>query len=158
MDAANRLVSEIMQTDFVTVSLHDRLDFADQVMRLGRIRHLPVLHQGRVVGILSNRDILAASLTKVLQFGPIERRSFLRSIDVEEIMTSRIHTISPNATLEEAAQLLLRHKIGCLPVVDPAGTPVGLITETDLLRAAFIGEEPRPSAEVAATGAPACGS
>ena len=158
MDSANRLVSEIMQTDFVTVSLHDRLDFADQVMRLGRIRHLPVLHQGRVVGILSNRDILAASLTKVLQFGPIERRSFLRSIDVEEIMTSRIHTISPNATLEEAAQLLLRHKIGCLPVVDPAGAPVGLITETDLLRAAFVPEEPKPSAEVAAAGAPACGS
>ena len=158
MKAATRLVSEIMQTDFVTVSLHDRLDFADQVMRLGRIRHLPVLQHGRVVGILSNRDILAASLTKVLQFGPIERRSFLRSIDVEEIMTSQIHTVSPNATLEEAAQLLLRHKIGCLPVVDAAGTAVGLITETDLLRAAFVPEEPKPSAEVPVAGAPACGS
>ncbi|HTF32207.1 MAG TPA: CBS domain-containing protein [Myxococcota bacterium] len=157
MDAATRLVSEIMQTDFVTVSLHDRLDFADQVMRLGRIRHLPVLHQGRVVGIVSNRDILAASLTKVLQFGPIERRAFLRSIDVEEVMTSRIYTVPPKATLEEAAQLLLRHKIGCLPVVDPAGAPVGLITETDLLRAAFLPEEPKPRTE-AEVGAPASGS
>ena len=64
MDSGNRPVSEIMQTDLVTVSLHDRLDFADQVMRLGRIRHLPVLHQGHVVGIVSNRDILAASLPK----------------------------------------------------------------------------------------------
>jgi CBS domain-containing protein len=157
MDAATRLVSEIMQTDFVTVSLHDRLDFADQVMRLGRIRHLPVLHQGRVVGIVSNRDILAASLTKVLQFGPIERRAFLRSVDVEEVMTSRIYTVPPNATLEEAAQLLLRHKIGCLPVVDPAGAPVGLVTETDLLCAAFPPEEPKPRTE-AEVGAPASGS
>jgi CBS domain-containing membrane protein len=157
MDCANRPVSEIMQTDFVTVSLHDRLDFADQVMRLGRIRHLPVLHQGRVVGIVSNRDILAASLTKVLQFGPIERRAFLRAIDVEEVMTSRIYTVAPSATLADAAQLLLRHKIGCLPVVDPAGAPVGLITETDLLRAAFLPEEPKPMSHQA-TGAAACGS
>ena len=157
MDSANRPVSEIMQTDFVTVSLHDRLDFADQVMRLGRIRHLPVLHQGRVVGIVSNRDILAASLTKVLQFGPIERRTFLRAIDVEEVMTSKIYTVAPNATLADAAQLLLRHKIGCLPVVDPAGAPVGLITETDLLRAAFLPEESKPTSHQA-TGAAACGS
>jgi CBS domain-containing protein len=157
MDSANRPVSEIMQTDFVTVSLHDRLDFADQVMRLGRIRHLPVLHQGSVVGIVSNRDILAASLTKVLQFGPIERRAFLRAIDVEEVMTSRVYTVPPSATLAEAAQLLLRHKIGCLPVVDPGGAPVGLVTETDLLRAAFLSEEPKPIGEEEA-GASACGS
>jgi len=158
MDAASRPVSEIMQTDFVTVSLHDRLDFADQVMRLGRIRHLPVLHHGRVVGIISNRDILAASLTKVLQFGPIERRAFLRSVDVEEVMTSRIHTVSTGATLAEAAELLLRHKIGCLPVVDPAGIPVGLVTETDLLRAAFLAEEPEARPHGAAASAPAGGS
>jgi CBS domain-containing membrane protein len=157
MDAATRLVSEIKQTDFVTLSLHDRLDFADEVMRLGRFRHLPVLHQGRVVEVVSNRDILAASLAKVLQFGPIERRAFLRSIDVEEVMTSRIYTVPPSATLEDAAQLLLRHKIGCLPVVDPAGTAVGLITEPDLLRAAFLPEEPKPRTEEA-EGAPACGS
>jgi CBS domain-containing protein len=157
MDAAKRPVSEIMQTDFVTVSLHDRLDFADQVMHLGRIRHLPVLHQGRVVGIVSNRDILAASLTKVLQFGPTERRAFLRSVDVEEVMTSKVHSVLPSASLADAAQLLLRHKIGCLPVVDPSGKPVGLITETDLLRAAFLPERPETTDREAA-GAPACGS
>ena len=157
MDTATRPVSDIMQSDFVTVSLHDRLDFADQVMRLGRIRHLPVLHQGRVVGVVTQRDILAASLTKVLQFGPIERRAFLRSIDVEEVMTSGIHTISPKATLAEAAALLLQHKIGCRPVVDPAGKPVGLVTETDLLRAAYVQEEPK-SANGEAVGALAGGS
>ena len=72
-------------------------------------------------------------------------------------MTSRIHTISPKATLAEAAALLLQHKIGCLPVVDPAGKPVGLVTETDLLRAAYVQEEPK-SANREAVGALAGGS
>jgi CBS domain-containing membrane protein len=100
-----------------------------------------VLHQGRVVGIVSNPDFLGASLTKILQFGAIEQRAFLRAIDVEEVMTSRSDTVAPSATLADVAQLLLRHKIGCLPVVGPGGPPVGLITETDLLRAAFLPQE-----------------
>jgi len=157
MDAAARPVSEIMQTDFVSVSLHDRLDFADQVMRLGRIRHLPVLEKGRVVGIVSNRDILAASLTKVLQFGLVERRAFLRSVAVEEVMTSHVHTVTPSSTLSEAARLLLRHKIGCLPVVDPVGAPLGLVTETDLLRAAFLPPEESTRGAQEAPSAPAGG-
>lgn len=65
-------------------------------------------------------------------------------------MASRIHTISPTATLAEAAELLLRHKIGCLPAVDAAGAPVGLLTETDLLRAAFLPGEPKPRSQEAA--------
>ena len=77
---------------------------------------------GRLVGIISNRDLLAASLTKALDFDPASRRSFLRSVEVGEVMTRDVVTIGPDTTLADATRLLVRRQIGCLPVVDPGGT------------------------------------
>lgn len=136
-----RRVEELMESEVVTLEASDRLDLADDVMRLGHVRHIPVLDEGRVVGIVTHRDLLAASLSKTLSFDPGQRRTFLRSIDVGEVMTRDVATVAPGATLDEAAKLLLGRRIGCLPVVKPDGTLVGLVTETDLLRAAFLPEE-----------------
>lgn len=139
-----RSVADIMRKDFVSLQEGDRLDFAEDVMRLGRIRHLPVLQQGRLAGIVSQRDLLAHSLSRTLDFDPQDRRSFLKSVDVSEAMTRDVVTVDVGTSLEEAARLLIRHQIGCLPVVGSDGVPVGLVTETDLLRAAYLsGEEPR---------------
>jgi CBS domain-containing protein len=139
-----RSVADIMRKDFVSLQEGDRLDFAEDVMRLGRIRHLPVLQQGRLAGIVSQRDLLAHSLSRTLDFDPQDRRSFLKSVDVSEAMTREVVTVDPGTSLEEAARLLIRHQIGCLPVVGSDGVPVGLVTETDLLRAAYLsGEDPR---------------
>jgi CBS domain-containing protein len=132
-------VERIMQREFASVRSDERLDFVDDVMALGRVRHLPVVDDGKLVGVVSQRDLLAASLSRVLEFDPKERRSFLRAIDVREVMAPRPVTVAPGATLVEAATLLLRHKIGCLPVVGPDGEALGLLTETDLLRAAYAG-------------------
>lgn len=140
-------VSEIMRRDFVTLRPDDRLDLADDVMKLGRIRHMPVLDGDRLVGVVSQRDLLAASLSKALDFEPKERRVFLKSVAVDEAMTRDPVSVSPETTASDAARLLLRRKIGCLPVVDAKGVTVGLVTETDLLRAAYAVEgaesEPR---------------
>jgi CBS domain-containing protein len=137
-----RTVGEIMRREFVSLRAGDRLDFAEDVMALGRIRHLPVLDQGKLVGIVSQRDLLANSLSKALEFDPKDRRSFLKSVDVSEAMTRNVITIGEGMPVEEAARLLLRHRIGCLPVVDASGVPLGLVTETDLIRAAYLpGEE-----------------
>jgi CBS domain-containing protein len=130
-------VERIMQREFASVRSDERLDFVDDVMSLGRVRHMPVVDDGKLVGVVSQRDLLAASLSKVLDFDGKERRSFLRSIDVGEVMAGRPITVAPGATLADAAALLLRHRIGCLPVVGPGGRAVGLLTETDLLRAAY---------------------
>lgn len=141
MGVDDRRVSELMRSEIVTLGASDRLDLADDVMRLGRVRHIPVLDDGRVVGIVTHRDLLAASLSKALAFDPKQRRTFLHSVDVGEVMTHDVVTVAADATLGEAATLLLGRRIGCLPVVKPDGTLVGLVTETDLLRAAFLPDE-----------------
>ena len=128
-------VSTFMQTEFVTLQPTDQLDFADDVMKLGQIRHMPVVEANRVVGVVSQRDLLAASLSRAMEIDPKDHRSFLRSVEISEVMSDRVITIEPTSTVGEAARLMIRHKIGCLPVVDSLGSPVGLITETDLLRA-----------------------
>ncbi len=140
MDPRTRRVSEVMRAEVATLAPGERLDLADDVMRLGRVRHMPVLEDGRVVGLVSTRDTLAASLTKALEFDPAARRAFLRSVEVSEVMTRDLVTVEPDATLREAAALMVERKIGALPVVKPDGTMVGLITETDLLVAALLGE------------------
>jgi CBS domain-containing membrane protein len=142
-DCATERIASLMRSEFASLREGDRLDLVDQVMRLGRVRHLPVLApDGRVAGIVSHRDLLEASLWSVLKFGAAERRSFLRSIDVAEVMVRDVATVTPETSLADAARCLIERKIGCLPVVDATGVMVGLVTETDLLAAAY--RTPRP--------------
>jgi CBS domain-containing protein len=146
MPVAQRPVSEIMRREFASLREDDRLDLAEQVMKLGRVRHLPVLAaDGRVVGIVSNRDLLEASLTTVLAFDPTARRGFLHSIAISEVMTRSVETAAPTTPLGVAASQMIRNKVGCLPVVRPDGTMIGLVTETDLLVAAYLPEPAEPA-------------
>lgn len=131
-------VSTIMRREFVSVGEKEQLDFADRVLRLGRFRHLPVVRDGRLVGILSSRDVLAAALSRFLDFEDGQRRTFLRSVEVSEVMTRQVVQVRPETGLREAARLLVDHKVGCLPVVGADGMLEGLVTETDLLRAAYL--------------------
>lgn len=150
--AAKLRVEEVMAREVVTLGPEDRLDLADDVMRLGRIRHMPVLEAERLVGIVSSRDLLAASLSKHLAFDAPERRTFLRSVTVSEAMTRDPITIEPTATLREAAERMLQHRIGCLPVTRSDGSFVGLVTETDLVRAVLLEEPGATTLEASAEG------
>jgi CBS domain-containing membrane protein len=148
MSGADGVVSDVMQSEVVSLSCDDRLDLAEDIMRLGRIRHLPVLEEGRLVGLVSQRDLLAASLSKALDFEALQRRTFVRSVEVSEVMTRDIETVEPSTPLREAAARMLHDKIGCLPVVKPGGTLVGLLSESDLVRAAYLEEPERNEAGV----------
>lgn len=151
MTSLDRPVSEIMEREVATLQQSDQLDLAEDIMQLGRIRHLPVLEGERLVGILSSRDLLAASLSKALDFDASERRTFLRSVEVKEVMTSDVATIAPGEPAREAGQRMLQRRIGCLPVVDEHDTFVGLVTETDLLKV-VLGLEHSPRIVDAETG------
>ena len=131
-------VSQIMQTEMVTLRESDRLDLADDVMQQRHVRHMPVLSGTKLVGVVSARDLLAASLSKSLEFDPQERRTFLHSVHVAEVMTPDVITVVPESSLKEAAELMVKNRVGCLPVVGPEQVLVGLVTETDLLKATLL--------------------
>lgn len=126
-------VRELMQTEVVTLAEGDRLDLADTIMRLGRIRHLPVISNGRVVGILSQRDLFRAAISTALHLRPEAEREWLGKIAIREVMVRPVITATPGMSVREAVGLMLEHKIGCLPVVEN-GELVGLVSETDFLR------------------------
>ncbi len=133
-------IASLVRRRFISVAPEETLLDADRVMRLARIRHLPVVRKGILVGLLSHRDVLAASIAKLEQIGPGERLEHLRRIPIAEVMQTRLDTATEATSLAEAARRILSLKIGCLPVVR-AGSDgpvlVGLVTESDLLRAAY---------------------
>lgn len=125
-------VKDIMERDVATLDLNNELSLADDIMKLGRIRHLPVVDEGRLVGIISQRDLFKASLASAMGYGEKAKREFMKAVVVKEVMVGEVITISPEAGIEEAGQLMLEKKIGCLPVIED-GNLVGLVTETDIL-------------------------
>jgi len=116
------------------------LMIADDVMRLSRIRHLPVVEDDSddLAGILSSRDLLQGALSRAVGYGERARQRLMGTLVVKEVMTTDPVTIAPDASLREAARVMLDRKIGCLPVVED-GRLVGLLTESDML--AFVARD-----------------
>lgn len=128
-----KTVREIMNTEVTTLGRNDTLQLVQDIMNLGRVRHFPVLEDGEVVGVMSQRDLYKASLGSVMKYGEKAQREFLDTIAVKEVMKYPPITIAPQASVQEAARLMLKEKIGCLPVLDN-GELAGIVTETDMLQ------------------------
>ena len=126
-------VADIMTTNVVVISLDEKLDLVDEIMSEGNIRHMPVTRGGKVVGIVSHRDLLRARLSTVLDYSDEDRQGFLEAVDVAKVMTEDVQIANPNEDVVHAAKRMLEAKIGCLPVVDPDGDLVGLVTEADVI-------------------------
>ena len=126
-------VRDIMPDTMVTVSEGDRLSTVEDIMRLGRVRHMPVVRAGTLVGVVSERDLLRASLSSLTDFKTDTHRAFLHGVEIAKVMSTPAIVIHPAAAVEAAARQMADDKIGCLPVVDDDGL-IGLITETDVLR------------------------
>jgi predicted transcriptional regulator len=126
-------VRDIMETKLVTISASERLSMVEDIMTLGRVRHMPVVQGGELVGVVSERDLLRASLSELSEHPDAERRMFLHVVEISRVMSSPPVVIGPDATIREAALLMADRKIGCLPVVE-GGRLIGIVTETDVLR------------------------
>jgi CBS domain-containing membrane protein len=126
-------VWQLMSSDVATLDANTTLNVADDLMQLKRIRHLPVLKGGRLVGLITQRDLFLAGVSSVLNFRPRAEKEWLGRIRIEEVMTTNLVTVAPESDIAEAIASMLEHKIGCLPVV-AAGKLVGLLSETDCLR------------------------
>jgi CBS domain-containing protein len=128
-------VRDLMTGEVTTLKRNDKLSIADDIMRLGRIRHLPVVDdadESKLVGLVTQRDLFRGSLACSLGIGPAEQRKLLGKVEVAEIMTREVVTTTPSTLLREAAQLMSTRKLGCLPVVE-AGKLVGILTEGDFV-------------------------
>lgn len=137
-------VRDIMKRKIVTISVSERLSTVQDIMTLGGVRHIPVVRGGELVGVVTERDLLRASLSTLSEFGADHRRAFLHAIEIERVMSSPPFTIDEREPVEEAARVMAERKIGCLPVLDPSAHFVGLVTETDVLRH-FAGLQPNGS-------------
>lgn len=132
-----RYVRDLMTHDVATLGRNDSLRTADDVMRLGRIRHLPILDEGgQLAGVVTQRDLFHSALLRALGYGSHARERALDTLFVKEAMKTEVFTISPEAGLAEAAKLMLEKKIGCLVVVDD-GKLVGILTEADFVKLAL---------------------
>jgi acetoin utilization protein AcuB len=131
------LIGRIMRPDFVCGEPDESLESARQTMRMGRLRHLLVVHEGKLVGILSYRDLL--ELLLAARGGPGDDTGSVR-----DAMTRSPAFVTPQTSLHDAADRVSRFGFGCLPVLEEtageptgAGRLVGIVTERDLLRRGY---------------------
>jgi len=125
-------VREVMKKKVVKISADDTLWIVKEIMDLASVRHIPVVDGGALVGVVSQRDLLRASLSNVMGISADEQKIFLEGVRISEVMSVPPRTIAPGEAIQAAARIMAEHKIGCLPVVDGREI-VGILTETDVL-------------------------
>ena len=118
----------------ITVSFDTPVVDAQHIMAKERIRHLLVTESGRLLGIVTDRDIRLNLPSPATSLSVWEINFLLARLTVESVMTKAVISVEPERDIAEAARIMLDHKIGALPVTD-GGTVVGIVTETDMLRA-----------------------
>ena len=128
------LVKNWMSKNVITVDVDDSMQDAMKRMKEKDIRMLPVLKKGKLVGVVTDRDLKRASASDATTLDVHELLYLVSKIKVLNIMTKNPITVPQNFTVEETAEVLLKHKISGVPVVDQNGQLVGTITQTDLFR------------------------
>jgi acetoin utilization protein AcuB len=129
------LVKDWMSTDVITVDVQDTLQQAIKLSMENRVSLLPVLEEGKLVGVVTDRDMKRASPSDAALMDIQHILYHLSRLEVGAIMTRYPTTIPPDLTIEEAAAVLLNNKISGAPVVDEQGAIKGVITKNDLFRA-----------------------
>jgi acetoin utilization protein AcuB len=124
------LIAEVMKPDPITISDKTKLNEAYKLMLDKGIRHLPVVKNWKLVGLVTDRDLRLAT-------SKLAKHPFNPDTEVEKVMSHPVNTISPNDPVERATQIMRELRIGCLPVVEEDHL-VGIVTVTDLLDALLI--------------------
>ena len=133
------LVKEYMTSPAATISAKTGIQAGLKMMKEGKFRRLPVVDDhGKLVGIVSERDLLHASPSQATSLSIWELNYLLSKVQIAEIMTKNVMVARPEASLESAASVMLDNKIGGLPVVDADNKVIGIITESDIFKA-FLG-------------------
>lgn len=127
-------VGELMTLEPITIEETDTLAVARGTMERLRIRHLPVVDEsGRFVGLITHRDILAFTISRLADIDDATQAEIDANIKAGEVMRRGVKTAKPAMTVREAAQIMLDNKFGCLPVVEDSYV-VGIVTEADFIK------------------------
>jgi len=118
----------------VTITSSTTVAEASEIMRTHGFRRLPVVDNGRLVGIVTDRDLREVQPSPATTLSIYELNYLLEKVKIKDIMHKKVITIRDDATIEEAALLMYNHKIGGLVVVDAEDKVVGVITETDIFK------------------------
>ena len=128
-------VANCMTKNPITIAPDVGIDEAAQIMDKGHFRRLPVVEHGQLVGFFTNRDLLRASPSAATTLDRFEMRTLLSKIKVADVMQKNVITVTDTTTIEEAALVMAREKIGGMPVLSEVGKVVGIISSTDIFRA-----------------------
>ncbi len=133
-----RRVADIMTRDIFPLKSNQTLNVVRLLMRTVRVRHVPILDDDeRFVGLLSHRDLLAHSISKLADIDPLEQSELDRHIPIKDVMRTDISTTTATTDLKEAISSMLENKFGCLPVLNDQRHLVGIITDEDIIRLAI---------------------
>lgn len=135
----DQLVQDWMTRDVIIADPNTTLPEAHRLMQENRIRRLPVVDDGKLVGIVTLGDVREASPSDATSLSIFELNYLLAQLQMHEIMTTDAITVTPLTTIARAAQLMMENKISGLPVVDRAKL-VGIITESDIFRMLVMGK------------------
>lgn len=129
-------VREKMTTSVITLSADAPFQDAFKLMKEHKIRRIPVVDdEQKLVGIVSERDLLHAAPSPATSLSIWEMNYLLWKLDLSNLMSKNVVTVTPNTLLQDAATLMIKNKIGGLPVVDDEFRVIGVITETDIFKA-----------------------
>jgi acetoin utilization protein AcuB len=123
-----------MTKDVISVDVNDSMQDAARLIRKHKIKRLPVMENNKLVGIVTDRDLKRASASDVTTLEIHELLFLISEIKISDIMTKDPIIIPLDYTIDEAAQILLEHKLSGAPVVDDKGQVAGVITQTDIFR------------------------
>lgn len=130
------LVKDQMTTPAITLTPDASFQEALKLMRERQIRRIPIVNEyGKLVGIVSERDLLHAEPSPATSLSIWEMNYLLWKLKVGDLMCKKVIAVTPQTALQDAAALLIKHKIGGLPVIDTEQKVIGVITETDIFKA-----------------------
>lgn len=125
-------VHDVMSTAVICIDSLTTVPEAQMLMKERRIRRLPVIDDGKLVGIVTQGDVRGALPSEVTTLNRAEQEYLMKQVKVSRIMHNDVLTVTPETTVAEAARLMVKRKIGGLPVVTVEGAVIGMVTESDI--------------------------
>lgn len=141
------LVRDYMMSALTTIPRESSLLDAAMTMRRSSIRHLPIVDGDKLVGIITERDVLRCSPSLLSEITQEEYNAIFENTPIARVMTRDPTSVTPDSPIRDAIALMMERKMGCLPVVE-GGRLVGILTRSDLLNVliSLLPASPTPAA------------